>query len=482
MADTTFDTAIERDLQKRYRQPAGVEQFGIEAIPEAKKTVKWYDLFAIILNFLVSPSTILRGGLGVVAGLSFQASITAECSGIVVAGIFYVIMATVGVDYGIPGQVATRSVYGLRGSKVIPSFLRSIASCYWFAFQTVIGATAIVAVLNKLTGSSFSLIWVSVVFGLLQAAVAVIGYDSLKALSRVALPVKLAMFAYLFILLANQSDPNFAPAAVWSFTGKNGGWDWVIFVAWFNAAAAGWLTMITDSADFCRYSRSRADMWIGTLSASAVGTMISGSLGAYAAAATLGKTANPFVLIAGISTSWVTLFLILVFIALDNWTINVLNLYTGGLSISNMFERLGRFWTTLIASVFGIALSAVPDVLNSYLSYATLLGNFFSPIAGILVFDYLILKRTKLDVPSLFTLNGRYRYWGGFNLVAVAWTVLGFLFYMFCVPATYIPTLCTIAFTGIGYTLTAMAISGRSRVMQLGSEPAEPAAIPAAAD
>jgi len=188
------------------------------------------------------------------------------------------------------------------------------------------------------------------------------------------------------------------------------------------------------------------------------------------------------VLIAGISTSWVTLFLILVFIALDNWTINVLNLYTGGLSISNMFERLGRFWTTLIASVFGIALSAVPDVLNSYLSYATLLGNFFSPIAGILVFDYLILKRTKLDVPSLFTLNGRYRYWGGFNLVAVAWTVLGFLFYMFCVPATYIPTLCTIAFTGIGYTLTAMAISGRSRVMQLGSEPAEPAAIPAAAD
>jgi cytosine/uracil/thiamine/allantoin permease len=121
-------------------------------------------------------------------------------------------------------------------------------------------------------------------------------------------------------------------------------------------------------------------------------------------------------------------------------------------------------------------------VLNSYLSYATLLGNFFSPIAGILVFDYLILKRTKLDVPSLFTMNGRYRYWGGFNLVAVAWTVLGFLFYMFVVPPTYIPCLCTIAFTGIGYTLTAMAISGRSRIMQFASEPAEPVAVPAAAD
>ena len=478
MADTTFDTAIESELQQRYHQPKGVEQFGIEAIPEELKTVKWYDLFSIILNFLVSPSTILRGGLGVAAGLSFQASVAAECSGIVVAAFFYVVMATVGVDYGIPGQVATRAVYGLRGSKVIPSFLRSIASCYWFAFQTVIGATAIVAVLTKLTGGTYSLIVVSVLFGLVQAIVAIVGYDSLKVLSRIALPVKLAMFVYLFVLLANQSDPNFAPSAVLSFPGK-AGWDWVIFVAWFNAAAAGWLTMITDSADFCRYSRSRADMWIGTVSASAIGTMISGSLGAYAAAATLGKTANPFVIIAGISTSWITLFLILVFIALDNWTINVLNLYTGGLSISNMFERLGRFWTTLIASVVGIGLSAIPDVLNSYLTYATLLGNFFSPIAGVLVFDYLILKRTRLDVAALFAPNGRYRYWGGFNLVAVVWTALGFLFYMFVVPATWIPTVTTIAFTGIGYTLTALIVVGRSRIMALGSAPTDALPMPA---
>jgi NCS1 nucleoside transporter family len=478
MTETTFDTTIERELQHRYHQPKGVEQFGIEAIPQSRKTVKWYDLFSIILNFLVSPSTILRGGLGVAAGLSFQASVAAECSGIVVAGFFYVVMATVGVDYGIPGQVATRAIYGLRGSKVIPSFLRSIASCYWFAFQTVIGATAICAVLEKLTGTSFSLILVSVLFGIVQAIVAIVGYDSLKALSRVALPVKLAMFVYLFVLLANQADPNFSPSAVLSFSGRSG-WNWVIFVAWFNAAAAGWLTMITDSADFCRYSRSRADMWIGTLSASAIGTMISGSLGAYAAAATLGKTANPFVIIAGISTSWITLFLILVFIALDNWTINVLNLYTGGLSISNIFERLGRFWTTLIASVVGIALSAIPDVLNSYLTYATLLGNFFSPIAGVLVFDYLILKRTRLDVPALFTLDGRYRYWGGFNLVAVVWTVLGFLFYMFAVPATWIPTVVTIAVTGIGYTLTAMAVSGRSKIMALGSAPSDALPVPA---
>lgn len=479
MAETTFETTIERNLQRRYHQPRGVEQFGIEAIPQARKTVKWYDLFAIILNFLVNPATILRGGLGVAAGLSFQASLAAECAGIVFAAVFYVVMATVGVDYGIPGQVATRAVYGLRGSKLIPSLLRSIASVYWFAFQTVIGATAIVAVLKNLTGLSLSLIWVSLAFGILQAFVAVVGYGSLKHLSRIAMPVKLAIFVYLFVLLANHSDPNFAPGAVLSFAGKSG-WNWVIFVAWFNAAAAGWLTMITDSADFCRYSRTRADMWLGTLSAAAIGTFLGGALGAYAAAGVLGKTGNPFVIIAGVDTGWMTSALMLVFVALDNWTINVLNLYTGGLSISNIFERLGRFWTTLIASVAGCALSAVPDVLNSYLSYASILGNVFSPIAGVLVFDYVFLKRTRLDVPSLFRLDGRYRYWNGFNLVAVAWTALGFLFYMFAVPATWIPTVTTIAFTGVGYIATALLVAGRSPAMALGSAPAPvPTATPA---
>ena len=38
-----------------------------------------------------------------------------------------------------------------------------------------------------------------------------------------------------------------------------------------------------------------------------------------------------------------------------------------------------------------------------------------------------------------------------------------------------------IAFTGIGYTLTVMALSGRSRILQLASETAEPIAMPMAA-
>src|SRR5262245_63348810 len=51
----TSATDIERRLRARYRQPAGVEQFGIEPVPEERKTAGWFDLFSIMFNFLINP-------------------------------------------------------------------------------------------------------------------------------------------------------------------------------------------------------------------------------------------------------------------------------------------------------------------------------------------------------------------------------------------------------------------------------------------
>ena len=50
---------LEEQVRQRYRQPKGVEQFGIEPIPDRLKTVRWFDLFLIVVNFLINPGTIL---------------------------------------------------------------------------------------------------------------------------------------------------------------------------------------------------------------------------------------------------------------------------------------------------------------------------------------------------------------------------------------------------------------------------------------
>jgi len=152
------DASLEEEVRQRYRQPKGVEQFGIEPIPDRLKTVRWFDLFFIVVNFLINPGTILVSGLAVASGLSFTEAVSAQVCGIIVAFGAYIVMATIGVDYGVPGQVATRMAYGLRGAKWGPSLLRTAASVYWFAFQTVAGSMAVVAVLDKWLGGQHSLV------------------------------------------------------------------------------------------------------------------------------------------------------------------------------------------------------------------------------------------------------------------------------------------------------------------------------------
>src|SRR5215475_10173676 len=154
-------TAIEERIRQRYRQPKGVEQFGIEPIPPELKTVRWHDIFAIIFGFALNPGSMLVGGMAVASGLSFWGAIGAITGGVLLATVAYTITATVGVDYGLPGQVSMRMVYGLRRAKWVPS-LRTIASTYWFAYQTVAGSLAVVAILDRWTGTPYALVPVSI--------------------------------------------------------------------------------------------------------------------------------------------------------------------------------------------------------------------------------------------------------------------------------------------------------------------------------
>jgi NCS1 nucleoside transporter family len=467
MADS--DGQLEQVLAQRYRQPRGVEQFGIEAIPDSKKTVRWYDLFAIVLNFLVNPGTVLVAGLAVGAGLSFWGVLVIEIAGIALAFTVYAIMATVGVDYGLPGQVATRMTYGIRGSRWIPSLLRTVASIYWFAFQTIAGALGITAVIRQLFGVQASLTLVSVVFAVFQVLVATVGYGSLKALSRVAFPLKLVITAYLVWLLMSHPVDSYAPSSVFSWGGTVG-WQWPLVALWINTIASAWYSMVTDAADFCRYSRTRVDMWIGTIAAAIVGTAIATLLGAYAVAATRASNSDAWDVLARISHT-PALVLILVLIVLDNWTINVLNLYTGGLSVANIFTRLGRFWATLAVSALGVVLSLVPSLTNQYSGFMTTMGNVFAPIAGVLVADYVVLKRTEVDVPALFDRARRYWYWHGFNWIAIAWTALGFAIYT-VIPQSLVKNLTATLIVMVGYTVTVKIAARFSPVVAEAARPA----------
>jgi NCS1 family nucleobase:cation symporter-1 len=438
-----------------------IEGYAIEPIPDALKTVRWPDLFLLVSNFLINPSTILVGGLAVASGLSFWATVLSSVLGILIAFSAYIIMATVGVDYGITGQVACRMVFGIRGAKWLPSVMRTIASAYWFAMQTIVGATVIVAIRHQWTGGTYSVVRTGLFLAALQVGLALFGYNWLKMISRFGLPIKVAGIAYLFWILAHGPGASYQPAAVFHFQSRTG-WAWVLGAVWLNSMTAAWLTMITDAADFCRYTRSRKDMWWGTMLAGLLASFFSVSLGAYGAAASLGRQANPFSLAAAVDPHWVTLLVLLIVIALDETTINVMNLYTGGLSLSNLFEGPGRFWNTLFVGVVSTGLSALPVLLDRLVPLTTALGNLFAPLAGVLLFHYVFVERMRIDVAALYDPRGIYHYWHGVNVTAIAWCFLGGGIY-YLLPITALPAVIVPVITGAGYLLTMRLLARPNR-------------------
>jgi NCS1 nucleoside transporter family len=465
---------IEEKLAKQYRQPKGVEQFGIEAIPPEKRTVGWKDLFLIVINFLMNPGSIAIGGMAVVAGLSFWESIGACVLGVFAAYIFYVAMATIGVDYGLPGQVATRMTFGIRGAKLIPSLARALSSIYWFAFQTLIGAAGIVGILGALFNIKTDIVVVSVLFAIFQTFIAAIGYGSLKILSRFAFPTKMVALIVIVAVLVTYNDPNYNISAVVGFRASGATNILALFVIWMMSMMSGFMSMITDASDFCRYSKTRADMWTATIIAACFGTFTSAFIGAYCGAASLGQNSNVFTLVPQINTNPIILLLVLLMLVLDNWTVNVINLYSGGLSLSNMFSKVGRFWATLVIAAFGIVLSALPSLTTGpvFLTSMSMLGNVFAPITGILIVDYFVFKRTLIDVKGLFDPKGAYRYTGGFNLVAVGLCVVGFVLDT-NIPASWVNILITVVVIGALYYVITKVMAANSQAYADAAKPGQ---------
>ena len=102
-----------------------------------------------------------------------------------------VVVAQPGVDYGLPGQVAMRATLGLWGARLLSSPYRMVAATYWFAAQALAGALGIQAIVVALGGSEPPLVPVALALGAFHATLAVLGFDVMRWVLRVVLPLSL---------------------------------------------------------------------------------------------------------------------------------------------------------------------------------------------------------------------------------------------------------------------------------------------------
>src|SRR5439155_4091494 len=173
----------------------------------------------------------LFGALAVTSGgLPFPYAVLALFTGQVIAFAALVVIAQAGVDFRLPGQVALRAKLGYWGARLLSSPYRVVAATYWFAAQALAAAYAAQALLHGLAGWHPRLVPTALVIALVEAALAVVGFDVMRLFVKVVLPLGLVFTCTLVALYLTSDNPHYAVSHVWRSPGLH--WTWLGFATW----------------------------------------------------------------------------------------------------------------------------------------------------------------------------------------------------------------------------------------------------------
>ncbi|MDP9529457.1 NCS1 family nucleobase:cation symporter-1 [Pseudomonas protegens] len=382
---------------------------------------KWHITALWIGMSICVPTYTLGGVLTAYFGLSVGEALLAILLANIVVLVPLTLNAFAGTKYGIPFPVLLRSSFGIIGSNV-PCLIRALVACGWFGIQTMFGGLAIHLFLGSIfegwkalggTGEviGFMIFWTLNLWVVLRGAESIKWLETLSAPLLVAVGIGLLVWALPSVSLTEllAIAPKRPEGA--SVTGY--------FMAGLTAMVGFWATLSLNIPDFSRYAKSQKDQILGQIFGLPLTMFLFAALGVVMTAASVklvGVTvSDPVSLIGHIqSPGWVALAMALIIIATLS-TNTAANIVSPTNDFQNLAPKLiGRTTAVILTGLVGLALMGhellkklgllISDVSletvysNWLLGYSSLLG----PIAGIMVVDYFIIKKQRLDLAGLY--------------------------------------------------------------------------------
>jgi NCS1 family nucleobase:cation symporter-1 len=353
-----------------------------------------------------------------------------------------------GTKYGIPFPVFARAAYGVTGANV-PAMMRAIVACGWFGIQCWIGGHALHRLLESLLpgwpaalgqsrpGGYLLTEWLA--YGVFWTINIVIVYRGMELLRRVetwAAPYVLVMTALLLVWMLRRADAaGHGMGSLVSAPGKFHSMAELIpaFVPKVTAMVGFWATLSLNMPDFTRFGRSQREQLVGQAVALPTTMTLFAAMGVFITSATAevfgAPIWDPIDLGARLESRWL--------VALAEATAVIatlaMNIAANVVSPANDFSNLaprrisfrtGGLITGIVATLLmPWKLLESPDrYINGWLlGYSGGLGS----IAGVLVCDYWLVRRTRLALADLYRRDGVYAYEHGVNAPAILATVAG---------------------------------------------------------
>ena len=414
----------------------------IRPVEASKRNLGSADLFLLWAGVAISLAEIWAGGF--LAPMGFWRALWAILLGHAIGNTLMALGGVPGSDHGIPSMVSVRPSFGIRGSS-FAAILNVIQLVCWASIMLIIGGRA-----GAMLGEPIGGIWASdrfwiVVIGSGTLAWALFtGHRVWKILQAGAVVGLLTVIIMLSWETYHSFMAFMASAPAQTDGGEMPFMPFMIGLDLVIAMPISWMPLVADYSRFSRGTKSSFwTTWIGYFLVSSwmfvlglMATLVTG-------------TAEPHIQMLELMGAAGLAIPALLMVVFSTITSDFPDLYSATCSMLNVSEKIsaqGFMWITGIVSI----LVALVFPMDRYESFLYLIGAMFTPLFGIVLTDYFLIRKRRIDVDALYDDAGPYRYASGFNCVALLSWAAGF--------ATY--KLVEVSGLPLGATLPSILVSG----------------------
>ncbi|BCJ45523.1 nitrate reductase [Actinoplanes ianthinogenes] len=415
--------------------------------PLRKQTWGSYNIFAFWMSDVHSVGGYVTAGSLFALGLSSWQVLVSLVVGITIVYFFCNLVAKPSQVTGVPYPVINRAAFGVLGANV-PAIIRGSIAVAWYGIQTYLASAALDVVVLKiwpdlapwadvdqhgflglplLGWCTYALLWV------LQAAVFWTGMEAIRKFIDFCGPaVYVVMFALTGYLIykAGWSAINLSLGEV-KYTGLAAVPVMLGAIALVVSYFSG---PMLNFGDFSRYGKSFRAVKIGNFLGLPVNFLMFSILTVVTSSLTIpvfGELiTDPVATVSRIDSTFAIVLGALTFTIATIGINIVANFISPAFDFSNVSpQRISWRAGGMIAAVGSVLITPWnlynnPDVIHYTLET---LGAFIGPLFGVLIADYYLVRKQRVDVAAMFTMSpaGKYHYKKGYHPPAIAATAIG---------------------------------------------------------
>ena len=421
--------------------------------PKGKKNWGWFEIFNVWANDVQSLfGYTLAASLFLASGLNGWAVFLA----LILAGFFIMWLVNLSgkpsVKHGIPYPVFARVSMGVFGAN-FPAMARGLVAMFWYGAQTYAASTAVALLITGVTGISggseflgmSGVMWISFIFvSAFQIYLFWQGMDLIKKFLNFAGPAVYIVMIFLMLAIWQKAGGSLLSEVGNIFSGgaRSGGFEglgsFAAFVAVFSIMVGYFAAVVINFGDFARFVKNENEMKKGNLWGlvgnviffSFITLMITGGT-----IAVFGEyIAQPTDMVAKVDNMFLTLIAAFAFFSATVGINMVANFIPPAYDLANLMPQKINFRTGgLITAICGFVIGGLWVSVITQMGmfpFVNTLGAILAPVFGIMIVDYYVIKKEKLDVNALFSdkKSGKYYYNDGFNQKGMlAWAISGYI-------------------------------------------------------